>query len=68
MRILKIFFHLIIALRKKDNLAKSLVTIEVRDGKIVQARQRFNYPVTNEQQIAIDKWNNWYSSKNDVTK
>lgn len=32
----------ILFLRKKDNPTKSLVTIEVRDDKIVQARQRFN--------------------------
>lgn len=53
----------ILFLRKKDNPTKSLVTIEVRDDKIVQARQRFNDPVTSEQQVVIDKWNNWYSSK-----
>lgn len=53
----------ILFLRKKDNPTKSLVTIEVRDDKIVQARQRFNDPVTSEQQVVIDKWNDWYSRK-----
>ena len=53
----------ILFLREKDNPTKSLVTIEVRDGKIVQARQRFNDPVTSEQQVVIDKWNEWYSRK-----
>ena len=53
----------ILFLRKKDNPTKSLVTIEVRNNKIVQARRRFNDPVTREQQTVIDKWNNWYSRK-----
>lgn len=50
----------ILFLRKKDDPTKSLVTIEVQDNKIVQARQRFNDPVTSEQQLIIDKWNDWY--------
>lgn len=53
----------ILFLRHKDKPNESLVTIEVRDGKIVQARQRFNDPVTAEQQEVIDKWNKWYSNK-----
>lgn len=53
----------ILFLRKKDNPTKSLVTIEVRNGTIVQAKQRFNDPVTTEQQWAIDKWNDWYLRK-----
>ena len=47
----------ILFLRKKEEPEKSLVTIEVQKNKIVQARQRFNYPVTPEQQAVIDKWN-----------
>ena len=43
----------ILFLRHKDNLDKSLVTIEVRNGKIVQALQRFNDPLTKEQQDEI---------------
>ena len=53
----------ILFLRKKDAPDKSLVTIEVRDGRIVQAKQKFNYPVTSEQQEAIDKWNIYYANK-----
>lgn len=53
----------ILFLRKKDNPTKSLVTLEVRNGKIVQAKQRFNDPVTVEQQGVIDKWNDWFSKK-----
>ena len=51
----------ILFLRKKDSLDKSLVTIEVRDNKIVQAKRKFNYPVTNEDQEAIDVWNKKFS-------
>lgn len=46
----------IMFLRKKDDPDKSLVTIEIRDGKIVQARRRFNDPVTENDQKAIDAW------------
>ena len=53
----------ILFLRKKDCPDESLVTIEVRNNQIVQARQKFNDPVTNSQQDAIDKWNEWYSKK-----
>lgn len=53
----------ILFLRTKENPDKSLVTIEVRNGKIVQAKQRFNDPVDYEQQEAIDKWNKWYANK-----
>lgn len=35
----------------------SLVTLEIRNGCIIQAKQRFNDPVTIKQQEAIDKWN-----------
>ena len=47
----------ILFLRKKDALDKSLVTIEVRNNRIVQAKRRYNYPVTQEDQQAIDAWN-----------
>lgn len=50
-------------LRLKDNPDKSLVTIEVRNNKIVQARGRFNRDVTEEEQNAIDLWNNKFKNK-----
>ena len=53
----------ILFLRKKDSLDKSLVTIEVRNNKIVQAKRRFNYPVSSEEQDVIDKWDKWWSNK-----
>lgn len=53
----------ILFLRKKDQPDKSLVTIEVRNGKIVQALQRFNNPLNDEQKEVVDKWNKWYSKK-----
>ena len=48
-------------LRKKDNPEESLVTIEVVNGKIVQARRRFNDLVTKEDQKAIDYFNKKFS-------
>lgn len=48
----------ILFLRKNDSLGESLVTVEVRNNKIVQAKRKFNDPVTQEDQRAIDKWNN----------
>ena len=53
----------ILFLRYKDSPDKSLVTIEVRNNKIVQALQKYNHPLTKEQQEIVDKWNKWYSNK-----
>ena len=53
----------ILFLRRKDSPDKSLVTIEVRNNKIVQALQKYNHPLTKEQQEVVDKWNKWYANK-----
>jgi hypothetical protein len=53
----------ILFLRYKDSPDKSLVTIEVKDNKIVQALQRYNHPLTKEQQEIVGKWNKWYANK-----
>lgn len=53
----------ILFLRKKDAPDKSLVTIEVRDNKIVQAKRKFNYPVSSEEQEIINKWDKWWLNK-----
>ncbi|MBO5828747.1 MAG: PcfJ domain-containing protein [Paludibacteraceae bacterium] len=58
----------IMFLRKKECPEKSLVTIEVRNGKIVQALQKFNNPLTTEQQEVVDKWNKWYANKTKDTE
>ena len=52
----------ILFMRLKEAPDKSLVTIEVRNNRIIQARQRFNDPVTLEQQMIIDKWNQKYQN------
>lgn len=52
----------IMFLRKKDNPDKSLVTIEIQQNQIVQARRRFNYSISEEEQEAVDKWNKKYSN------
>lgn len=53
----------ILFLRHKDSQDKSLVTIEVRDNRIVQALQKYNNPLTKEQQEIVDKWNKWWFNK-----
>lgn len=53
----------ILFMRKKDDLDHSLVTIEVRDNKIVQAKGKFNRDVTNEELEAINKWNKKFEKK-----
>lgn len=53
----------IMFLRKKSSPKESLVTIEIRNNHIVQARRRFNDPVTQEDQEAIDKWNKKFADK-----
>lgn len=53
----------ILFLRYKDTPDKSLVTIEVRNNKIVQALQKFNNPLTDEQRKVVEKWNAWQLNK-----
>jgi len=53
----------ILFLRYKDAPSESLVTIEVRNDKIVQALQRYNHPLTKEQKEIVEKWNVWWSNK-----
>lgn len=48
----------ILFLRRKDSKEKSLVTVEVKDGKVVQALGKFNRSLTDEEQEVIDKYNN----------
>lgn len=51
----------ILFMRRKNEPDESLVTLEVRNNYIVQAKRRFNDPVTKEDQEAIDKWNKKFS-------
>ena len=53
----------ILFLRKKDNPTKSVVTIQVRNGKIVQAYQAYNTPCTEEQKEAIEAFNKKFSKE-----
>lgn len=53
----------IMFLRKKDKPKDSLVTLEIRENKIVQAKRHFNEPVTEEDQKAIDYWNRKFVNK-----
>ena len=50
-------------MRRKNEPDESLVTLEVRNNYIVQAKRRFNDPVTKEDREAIDKWNKKFSKR-----
>ena len=54
----------IILMRKKNDVENSLVTVEVRNGKVVQARQRFNESVNESEQKALDKYDEFLSKLN----
>ena len=56
----------IMFLRRANEPDKSLVTIEIQNGRIVQALQRFNDPLTADQQEAVDAWNKHFSKKGKV--
>lgn len=56
----------IMFLRNAKEPNKSLVTIEIQNGRIVQALQRFNDPLTADQQEAVDAWNEHFSKKGKV--
>lgn len=55
----------IMFLRKKSKLKDSLVTIEIRNNKIVQAKRKYNADVTEEDQKAIDYWNKKFVNRED---
>ncbi len=55
----------ILFLRKKDKPNESLVTIEIRNNRIVQTKRRFNEDVTSEDQKAIDAFNKKFANKED---
>lgn len=54
----------IILMRDKNDVDNSLVTVEIRDGKVVQARQRFNENVAENQQKALNKYEEYLSKLN----
>ena len=47
----------ILFLRNKDDTERSLVTLEIKNYKVVQARGKFNREVTKEEQFVIEKYN-----------
>ena len=54
----------IILMRKKNDIENSLVTVEIRDNKVVQARQRFNELVNESQKKALDKYDEFLAKLN----
>ena len=57
----------IMFMRKKTDPAKSLVTLEIRNNRIVQSKRKFNYPTTEKDNIAIAKWNERYKIKESIS-
>jgi len=47
----------IVFLRDKENIERSLVTLEIKNYKVVQAKGKFNRDVTREEQSIINKYN-----------
>jgi len=43
-------------MRYKNKKNKSLVTVEVRDGRVIQARTRFNNDITLEMRLFLNEW------------
>ena len=43
-------------MREKENLDKPLVSIEVKDGRVVQARGMSNRGVTLDEKEYLEKW------------
>lgn len=56
----------ILFMRKKEEPDKSLVTIEVKNNKIVQAKGRFNRDLTNEEEVVVEKWNTKFGNMKGV--
>jgi len=53
----------ILFLRYKEKPDESLVTIELRNNRIVQALQKYNHPLTAEQREVVDRYNKWLENK-----
>lgn len=49
----------ILFLRNKEEPDKSLVTMEVKDNKVVQARGKFNRDLTSKEQEMVDRYNQY---------
>ena len=45
-------------MREKENPKKSLVTIEVKNNKVVQSRIKNNRDINKNQKNFLDKWEN----------
>ncbi len=43
-------------LRSLENIDKSLVTVEIQNSKVVQARSKFNEPINKEQEKFLNTW------------
>lgn len=53
----------ILFLRKKEEVDKSLITLEVKHNKIRQAKGKFNRDVNDEESIVIEKYNSYLNKQ-----
>lgn len=56
----------ILFMREKEKLDKSLVTLEIKNGKVIQQKGRFNRETTDEENIAIEKYNKFLNKQNNM--
>lgn len=55
--------HHVMFMRDRSDPEHSLVTLQIVDGKIIQAKQHYNYNITDPQRMAVEAWNRWYAEK-----
>lgn len=53
-------------MRNKDNIQESLVTVEYKDGKIVQKEQKHHTQTSNEQNEFLTKWLKFRNRKKNI--
>ena len=51
-------------MRKNDNPNKSIVTLEVRNNKVVQAKGKFNRDCNEEEGLVISRYEEFLNNKN----
>lgn len=54
----------ILFMRKKDNPKKSIVTLEIKNNKVVQAKGKFNRDCNEEESIVISRYEEFLNNKN----
>ena len=55
----------IVFLRKADKPEKSLVTVEIRDNKVVQSRRAYNMPISSEEFDVLKEYEEYLNKKSE---